>query len=272
MPATLSARTLCNKSLPERVGPSSCVAKTTPKWPEMPTGPSSSHILWTVCRASSVSSPCSSCHSTWLCCVDMTLTVPETWPSLWQWNNYSSQRTGKERGRLIDLQCNCKIERSVCFCVYACVFVSVCVSVYVCVWAQMRVWVRERLWQMEEGGIRYNDFFFYKKRNVKSDQYTAEEVLVPSRPCGTIYENTLHTSKATCCAFFLLWLEPKIHTTGLIEKHWYGILKCLQLCNMGTKCTLWMCTIMNEVIHSLHFMNFLCPLGASNLSIALWEM
>jgi len=74
-------------------------------------------------------------------------------------------------------------------------------------------------------------------------------------------KTTFHTSKATRCAFFILWHEPKTHTTGLTEKHWYGILKCLQLCNMGTKCTLWMCTIMNEVNHSLPiscFMNLFC--------------
>lgn len=34
--------------------------------------------------------------------------------------------------------------------------------------------------------------FLEKKRNVKSDQYTAEEVPAPLRPCGTIYEINIH--------------------------------------------------------------------------------
>lgn len=62
-----------------------------------------------------------------------------------------------------------------------------------------------------------------------------------------------HPKQPTCCAFFsyLKMSQKHTHTTGLAEKHWYGVLKCLQSCNMGTKCALRMHTIMSKVIYSL---------------------
>ena len=53
------------------------------------------------------------------------------------------------------------------------------------------VCVNDRVNVTDERGGYMVQFLFFKKqeRNVKSDQYTAEEVPVPLRPRGTIYEN-----------------------------------------------------------------------------------
>lgn len=64
------------------------------------------------------------------------------------------------------------------------------------------------------------------------------------------------------CLIFNLQLSQKRSGTDEAEKWWDCILKCLQLCNMGTKCALFMYTIMNEVINSLFI--FLLLLGSSD--------
>lgn len=71
MTTVAQTESLAGISMSIRAGPSSFVARMTLTWVRTPTRPSSCHILWTVCRASSVSFPFSSCPSIWLSCEDM---------------------------------------------------------------------------------------------------------------------------------------------------------------------------------------------------------
>lgn len=67
---------------------------------------------------------------------------------------------------------------------------------------------------------------------------------------NNLWNQHSHIQSVMLCLLSYLELS-QTHTTGRAEKHRYGTLKCLQLCNMGTKCALWMYTIMSEVINSL---------------------
>lgn len=63
----------------------------------------------------------------------------------------------------------------------------------------------------------------------ESDQNTAEDVPVPLRPRRTIYENNIHTSKATnmLCLFFLSQDEPETHTHYRLSRE--ALIWCIEV-------------------------------------------
>ena len=165
------------------------------------------------------------------------------------------------------------------FSMFVCVYVYVIVcgaglggsSACVCVCVCRKVWMSEWMWQMKGGWYGTVPFIKKQERNVKSDQYTAEDLPVPLRPRGTIYENLWQQSNIQRNIICLFFINLKL-SRNQVHKVYWSVYSCAILePNVHYECTQsWMRWFILFLFYPLSigsFLNMCCTMGIVGITV-----